>query len=70
MIVNAGTITVADGGIAALVAPAVKNTGVIGPLGTIELAAATRFTDLFVTISCAWRWRLVWQRVTDVQGTP
>ncbi len=48
-IVNAGTITVADGGIAALVAPAVKNTGIIAArLGTVELASATRFTlDLF-----------------------
>jgi filamentous hemagglutinin family protein len=48
-IVNEGTITVAEGGIAALVAPAVKNTGIIAArLGTIELASATRFTlDLF-----------------------
>lgn len=48
-IVNAGNITVADGGIAALVAPAIKNTGVIAArVGTIELASATRFTlDLF-----------------------
>jgi len=48
-IVNAGTITVADGGMVALVAPGVKNTGVItARLGTIELASATHYTlDLF-----------------------
>jgi filamentous hemagglutinin family protein len=44
-IVNAGTITVADGGLVALVAPGVKNTGTItARLGTIELASATHFT--------------------------
>jgi filamentous hemagglutinin family protein len=48
-IVNAGTITVAEGGMVALVAPGVKNSGVItARLGTIELASATHFTlDLF-----------------------
>jgi len=48
-IVNAGTITVADGGMVALVAPGVKNSGVItARIGTIELASATHFTlDLF-----------------------
>jgi filamentous hemagglutinin family protein len=48
-IVNAGNITVADGGMVALVAPGVKNSGVItARLGTIELASATHFTlDLF-----------------------
>jgi filamentous hemagglutinin family protein len=44
-IVNAGTITVADGGLVAFVAPGVKNTGTItARLGTIELASATHFT--------------------------
>ena len=48
-IVNAGTITVAEGGMVALVAPGVKNSGVItARLGTIELASATHYTlDLF-----------------------
>ena len=48
-IVNAGTITVAEGGMVALVAPGVRNSGVItARLGTIELASATHFTlDLF-----------------------
>lgn len=48
-IVNAGTITVSDGGMVALVAPGVKNSGVItARLGTIELASATHYTlDLF-----------------------
>ena len=48
-IVNAGTITVADGGMVALVAPGVRNSGTItARLGTIELASATHFTlDLF-----------------------
>ncbi|HLA71482.1 MAG TPA: filamentous hemagglutinin N-terminal domain-containing protein, partial [Steroidobacteraceae bacterium] len=41
-IVNAGTITVAEGGMVALVAPGVRNSGVItARLGTIELASAT-----------------------------
>jgi filamentous hemagglutinin family protein len=44
-IVNAGTISVADGGMVAFVAPGVKNTGTItARLGTIELASATHFT--------------------------
>lgn len=44
-IVNAGTISVADGGLVAFVAPGVKNTGTItARLGTIELASATHFT--------------------------
>jgi filamentous hemagglutinin family protein len=48
-IVNAGTITVAEGGMVALVAPGVRNSGTItARLGTIELASATHFTlDLF-----------------------
>jgi filamentous hemagglutinin family protein len=48
-IVNMGTISVADGGLVALVAPAVQNTGsIVARLGTIELAAASHFTlDLF-----------------------
>ena len=48
-IVNAGTITVADGGMVALVAPGVRNSGtIVGRLGTIELASVTHFTlDLF-----------------------
>jgi filamentous hemagglutinin family protein len=71
-IVNAGTITVAEGGIAALVAPAVKNTGVIAArLGTIELASATRFTlDLFgddlVRVAVG---DSIGSALTDVQGT-
>ena len=46
---NAGTITVAAGGLAALVAPAVSNTGTISAhLGRIELASANLFTlDLY-----------------------
>lgn len=48
-IVNEGTITVADGGLVALVAPGVRNSGTItARLGRIELASATYFTlDLF-----------------------
>jgi len=48
-IVNAGNITVAEGGMVALVAPGVRNSGTItARLGTIELASATHFTlDLF-----------------------
>lgn len=48
-IVNAGAITVAEGGMVALVAPGVRNSGTItARLGTIELASATHFTlDLF-----------------------
>jgi filamentous hemagglutinin family protein len=48
-IVNAGTITVAEGGMVALVAPGVRNSGTItARLGTIELASATHFTlDLY-----------------------
>jgi hypothetical protein len=48
-IVNAGSITVGDGGLVALVAPAVRNSGTItARLGTIELASANLFTlDLF-----------------------
>ncbi len=46
---NAGSIAVADGGLVALVAPGVRNSGTItARLGTIELASATHFTlDLF-----------------------
>jgi filamentous hemagglutinin family protein len=70
-IVNEGTITVAEGGIAALVAPAVKNTGIIAArLGTIELASATRFTlDLFgddlVRVAVG---DSIGSALTDVQG--
>jgi len=70
-IVNDGTITVAEGGIAALVAPAVKNTGIIAArLGTIELASATRFTlDLFgddlVRVAVG---DSIGNALTDVQG--
>ena len=48
-IVNLGTISVADGGLVALVAPSVRNNGaIVARLGTIELASASRFTlDLF-----------------------
>lgn len=44
-IVNEGTITVAEGGLVALVAPTVRNAGVINArLGKVELAAGERFT--------------------------
>jgi len=44
-IVNEGTVTAAEAGIAAFVAPAVKNTGLISAkLGTVTLGAATKFT--------------------------
>lgn len=44
-VINAGTITVADGGLVALVAPGVKNSGtIVARLGKIELASATHFT--------------------------
>lgn len=48
-IVNQGTITVADTGIAALVAPAVRNDGIItARLGKIAMAAANGFSlDLY-----------------------
>jgi filamentous hemagglutinin family protein len=48
-IVNRGSISVADGGLVALVAPAVHNAGsIVARLGTIELASASHFTlDLF-----------------------
>jgi hypothetical protein len=44
-VVNCGTITVAEGGLVALVAPAVANEGVIDArLGKVSLVAADRFT--------------------------
>ena len=44
-IVNEGTITAADYGLAALVAPVVRNSGIItARLGTVSLAAGNRFT--------------------------
>jgi len=44
-IVNEGTISIADYGLAALVAPSVRNSGVIGArLGTVSLAAGNSFT--------------------------
>jgi filamentous hemagglutinin family protein len=48
-IVNQGTITAAQGGFAALVAPGVRNDGVItARLGTVSLASANVFTlDLY-----------------------
>jgi filamentous hemagglutinin family protein len=48
-IVNAGTITVADQGLVALVAPSVRNSGTItARLGKVQLASASHFTlDLF-----------------------
>ena len=48
-IVNAGTITAADGGLVALVAPAVRNSGTIAArLGKITLASGNIFTlDFF-----------------------
>ncbi len=43
-VVNEGTITVADAGIAAFVAPSVRNSGIINAnLGTVSLAAGTKF---------------------------
>ena len=49
MIVNQGTITAAEAGLVALVAPAVRNDGVIAAhLGKVALAAGTGFTlDLY-----------------------
>jgi filamentous hemagglutinin family protein len=48
-IVNRGTITAAEGGLVALVAPGVENTGVIqARLGTVSLASGHEFTlDLY-----------------------
>ena len=48
-VINRGNITVRDGGLAALVAPGVENTGVIqARLGRVELASANGFTvDLY-----------------------
>ncbi|MCG8435239.1 MAG: filamentous hemagglutinin N-terminal domain-containing protein, partial [Gammaproteobacteria bacterium] len=48
-VINQGTITVADGGLAAFVAPGVANHGVIqAHLGKVTLAAGNRFTlDLY-----------------------
>lgn len=44
-VVNEGTISVADGGLAAFVAPSVRNSGVIrARVGKVELAAGTTFT--------------------------
>src|SRR5258708_24886598 len=44
-VVNRGTITVAEGGLVALVAPGVANDGVINArLGKVSLVAADRFT--------------------------
>src|SRR5271163_1089737 len=44
-VVNRGTITVADGGLVALVAPGVANEGVIqARLGRVSLVSADRFT--------------------------
>ncbi len=49
MIVNAGTISVAQSGLAALVAPAVANSGtIVARMGTVVLAgAATHTVDLY-----------------------
>jgi filamentous hemagglutinin family protein len=72
-IVNAGTITAADGGLVALVAPAVRNSGVItARLGKIELASANIFTlDLYgddlVRLGVSDQ---LAQKLTDVTGTP
>lgn len=44
-VVNDGTISVADHGLAALVAPGVANSGlIVARLGRVELASETRFT--------------------------
>jgi filamentous hemagglutinin family protein len=72
-IVNAGTITAADGGLVALVAPAVRNSGIItAHLGKIELASANIFTlDLYgddlVRLGVSDQ---LAQKLTDVTGTP
>lgn len=49
MVINAGRITVRDAGLAALVAPHMRNSGVIeARVGTVELASARGFTlDLY-----------------------
>jgi len=49
MIINHGAITAAEGGLVALVAPGVENTGVIqARLGTVTLASGNAFTlDLY-----------------------
>ena len=58
-VVNAGTITAANGGFAALVAPGVRNSGTItATLGTVDLASADQFTldfygDQLLTLSVA-----------------
>ena len=48
-VVNRGTITIRDGGLAALVAPGVENSGhIVARLGRIALASGDRFTvDLY-----------------------
>jgi filamentous hemagglutinin family protein len=72
-IVNLGTITAADGGLVALVAPAVRNAGVItAKLGKITLASANIFTlDLYgddlVRLAVSDQ---VGKALTDVSGTP
>lgn len=72
-VVNLGRITAADGGLVALLAPSVANSGVIvARLGTVALGAGRAFTlDLYgdgllrLAIDEA-----VAQRITDVNGQP
>ena len=72
-IVNQGTITVADGGLVALVGPAVRNTGTImARLGKIALGSANIFTlDLFgdnlIRLGVSDR---IAASLTDVTGNP
>ncbi|MBF0562691.1 MAG: filamentous hemagglutinin N-terminal domain-containing protein, partial [Alphaproteobacteria bacterium] len=73
MVVNQGTVTVADSGLAAFVAPGVENSGIIvARLGKVNLASASTFTlDLYgdrlvnVAVSGA-----VLQKLTDLDGKP
>lgn len=73
LIVNRGTITVAEGGLAALVAPGVENSGVIEVrLGRVALASGNAFTldlygDRLVSLAVDDR---VSQQVLGLDGAP
>lgn len=73
MIVNEGTITAADGGLVALIAPGVSNQGVIrANLGRVALASGNAFTlDLYgdKLVSFAVDDKVV-DRLTDAMGRP
>ena len=60
--INEGLITVARGGIAALVAPWVENSGVIqARLGRVALVSGETFTlDLYATSWCCWPSTVPW----------